>query len=83
MPCIAADVQSLTFALQTLPEQSSEKPLAVLAYRRPRVGVNSKRVGHLHLAHQDLIQMNWSAGVEAPGVTRSPWLAGQRGNTNY
>lgn len=76
-------LSALTFALKALPEQSSKKPLAVLAHRRPCVRVDRERVGHLHLAHQDLVQMNGSACVEAPSVTRGPWLAEQTGSKDY
>lgn len=65
----------LTFALKALPEQSSKKPLAVLAHSRSCVRVDGERVGHLHLAHQDFVQMNRSTRVEAPCVTRGPGLA--------
>lgn len=66
---------ALTFALQTLSEKSSKKPLAVLAHRRSSVWVNSERVGHLYLAHQHLVEMNWSPRVKTPGVASCPWLA--------
>lgn len=64
-----------TFALEALPEQPSEQPFAVLADRRPCVRMDSECVRHLHLAHQDLVQVNRSARVEAAGITSSAWLA--------
>lgn len=65
----------LTFALKALPEQSSKKPLAVLAHGGSCIRVDSKCVGHLHFAHQDFVQMNRSTCVEAPCLARGPWLA--------
>lgn len=72
--CLFMCVCGLTFALQALPEEASEEPLAVLAHCWPRVRVHSERVRHLHFAHQHLVQVNGSARVEAPGITRGPWL---------
>lgn len=62
-------VDALTLALKALAEQASEKPLAELTHCGPRVGVHGERVRHLHFAHQELVQMNRSAPVKAPGVT--------------
>lgn len=69
-----------TFALKALPEQSSEEPLAELAHSRSCVRVDSECVGDLHFAHQDFVQMNRSARVEAPCLTGGPWLAEHIGN---
>lgn len=63
-----------TFALQALPEQPSQQSLAVLAHGGACVRVDGERVGHLHLAHQDLVQMDGPTCVEAPRLTGGPWL---------
>jgi len=75
---LALSPPALTFALEALAEQTSEKPLAVLTHRGPRVRVHGERVRHLHLAHQDLVQMDRPARVEAPRVAGGPWLAEQK-----
>lgn len=70
-------VDALTLALKALAEEAAEEPLAVLAHRGPRVRVHDKRVRHLHLAHQELVQVNRPPRVKAPGVARGPRLLEQ------
>lgn len=71
-----------TFALKALPEQPPQEPLAVLAHGRARVRVDRERVGHLHLAHQDFVQMDGPTCVEAPRLTGGPRLA-ERGHVDH
>lgn len=80
---IDSHIDSLcTFALQALPEQPSQESLAVLAHRRASVRVDGKRVGHLHLAHQDFVQVDRPTCVEAPRLTGSSWLS-EGSNIDY
>lgn len=65
----------VTFALEALSEESSQQPFAVLAHCWSCVWMDSKRVRHLDLAHQDFIKVNRSTRVEASGVTRGSRLA--------
>lgn len=69
MKCVALRVAALTLALKALAEQAAQEPLAVLTHCGPRVGVHGEGVRHLDFAHQELVQMNRSPRVEAPGVT--------------
>lgn len=71
-----------TFALKALPEQPPQEPLAVLAHGRACVRVDRERVGHLHLAHQDFVQMDGPTCVEAPRLTGGPRLA-ERGDVDH
>ncbi|TNN45688.1 hypothetical protein EYF80_044117 [Liparis tanakae] len=64
--------------VKALAEQTPEQPLAVLTHRGPRVRVHGERVRHLHLAHQDLVQVDRPARVEAPRVAGGPRLAEQK-----